>query len=196
MALADTLSTTGVKTFGASMPVVAPSWTAGTPTVSADGMSLTLGSGTWLAPCHGFTRTPAQVAERSGVFLRDATGASVASGASVVSTLPQQYLRLARLYALLLEDATGARPGRAAGQPARPVPAHLVVSDGGVTTGGIDPGDTLAGGGLSFHDVLGQPIDALAVASAFLAFMTAHQPAAGPGRLRPLRHRAHRCRRC
>lgn len=176
MALADTLSTTGVKAFGASMPVVAPSWTAGTPAVSADGMALTLGSGTWLAPCHGFARTPAQVAERSGVFLRDATGAAVGSGASVVSLLPQQYLRLARLYALLLEDATGARPGRAEGQPARPVPAHLVVSAGGVTTGGIDPGDTLAGGALSFHDALGQPIDPLAVASAFLAFMTVHNP--------------------
>jgi|JI10StandDraft_1071094.scaffolds.fasta_scaffold01636_3 hypothetical protein len=176
MALVDTLSTTGVRTFGASMPVVAPSWTAGTPTVAADGLSLTLSSGTWLAPCHGFTRTPAQVAERSGVFLRDGAGAAVATGASVISLLPQQLLRLARLYALLLEDATGARPGRAAGQPARPVPAHVVVSDGGVTTGGIDPGDTLAGGRLSFHDALGQPIDALAVASAFLAFMTAHEP--------------------
>ena len=176
MGLADTLSTNGVRAFGASMPVVAPSWTAGTPAVSADGMSLTLGSGTWLAPCHGFTRTPAQVAERSGVFLRDATGAAVATGASVVSLLPQQYLRLARLYALLLESVTGARPGRAAGQPARPVPAHLVVSAGGVTTGGIDPGDTLAGGALSFHDAVGQPIDPLAVASALLAFMTAHNP--------------------
>ena len=50
------------------------------------------------------------------------------------------------------------------------------MSDGGVTTGGIDPGDTLAGGSLSFHDALGQPIDPLAVASAFLAFMTAHNP--------------------
>ncbi len=176
MALVDRLSTTGVKTFGASMPVVAPSWTAGTAAVAADGLSLTLSSGTWLAPCHGFTRTPAQVAERSGVFLRDGSGAAVAAGASVISLLPQQLLRLARLYALLLEDATGARPGRAAGRPARPVPAHLVVSDGGVTTGGIDPGDPLAGGQLSFHDALGQPIDALAVASAFLAFMTAHQP--------------------
>lgn len=176
MALVDTLSTKGVKTFGPSIPVLASSWTSDTPSLGADGLSLRLTSGAWLAPCHGYTRTPAQVAERSGVFLRDGAGAAVPSAASVVSLLPQQLLRLARLYALLLEDATGAAPGRAAGQPTRPVPAHVVVSDGGVTTGGIDPGDTLTGGSLSFHDALGQPIDALAVASAFLAFMTAHNP--------------------
>jgi hypothetical protein len=176
MALVDTLSTTGVRAFGASMPVLAPSWTADSPTVGADGLSLSLTSGSWLAPCHGFTRTPTQVAERSGVLLRDGAGTAVPTGASVISLLPQQLLRLARLYALLLEDASGARPGRAAGRSTRPVPAHLVVSDGGVSTGGVDPGDALAGGRLSFHDALGQPIDALAVASAFLAFMTAHQP--------------------
>ena len=176
MALTDTLSTTGVRSFGSSMPVVSPSWTSGTPTVAADGLSLTLASGAWLAPCHGFVRSPAQVAERSGVFLRTAGGSAVATGASVVSLHPQQYLRLARLYALLLEDATGAGPGRAAGQPARPVPAHLVLDAGGVTAGGIGPGDTMVGGSLSFHDAWGQPIDALAVASAFLTFMTAHNP--------------------
>ena len=146
MALVDRLSTSGVESFGPGMPVAASSWTVGTPTLGTDGLSLHLTSGAWLAPCHGYTRTPAQVADRSGVFLRDGGGAAVPSGASVVSLLPQQFLRFARLYALLLEDATGARPGRAAGQPARPVPAHVVVSDGGVTTGGIDPGDTLAGG--------------------------------------------------
>jgi hypothetical protein len=175
MALADTLTNTGVALFGGTMPVVAPSWASGTPTVAADGLSLTLSVGSWLAPCHGYARTPAQVADRSGVFLRDATGGAVAAAASVVSLHPQQYLRLARLYALLLEDATGARPGRALGQPARPVPMHMVLAEGGVS-GAIDAGDTLVSGTLSFHDNLGQPIDALAVASAFLAIMTAHQP--------------------
>jgi hypothetical protein len=176
MALVDTLTTTGISLLGGTMPVLAPSWTSGTPTVGADGLSLSLSSGTWLAPCHGHVRTLGQVADRSGVFLRDGTGAAVASGASVISLHPQQYLRLARLYAMVLEDETGARPGRAAGQPARPVPAHLVLGTGGVTAGGIDPGDTLVGGTLSVHDSLGQPIDPVAVASAFLAFMTAHHP--------------------
>lgn len=176
MALTDTLTTTGVQLFGGTMPVVAPSWTSGTPTVSADGLSLTLSSGNWLAPCHGYIRTPAQVAERSGVFLRDATGAAVAAASSVLSLHPQQYLRLARLYALLLEDATGARPGRALGQPARPVPSHVVLASGGVTDQGIDAGDALVGGTLSFHDNLGQPIDALAVAAAFVEIMTVHNP--------------------
>jgi len=171
----DTLSTVGIEAFGSSMPVLAPAWTTATPT--ADGMALTLSGGdTWLSPLAGHRRTPAQVAERSGVLLRVGTGAKVPDAASVVSLYPQQYLRLARLYALLLEDGTAAnvRPERALGLPARPVPAHVVLADGGVTDADIDPGDTLVGGTLSFHDHLGQPIDALAVASEFLAILTAH----------------------
>ena len=122
MALADTLQTTGVSLFGGTMPVVAKSWTSSTPTVASDGLSLT-SAGAWTAPCHGFVRPADQVAQLAGVFLRDATGAAVSSSASVISLHPQQYLRLARLYATVLEDAAGARPGRALGQrPARSRP--------------------------------------------------------------------------
>ena len=175
MSALDTLSTLGVEAFGSSMPVLAPTWTTAMPT--ADGMALTLSGGdTWLSPLAAYRRTPAEVAERSGVLLRVGTGAKVPDAASVLSLYPQQYLRLARLYALLLEDAAAAnvRPERAVGLPARPVPAHIVLGDGGVTDAGIDAGDTLVAGTLSFHDHLGQPIDALAVASAFLAILTAH----------------------
>ena len=175
MALADTLQTTGVSLFGGTMPVVAKSWTSSTPTVASDGLSLT-SVGAWTAPCHGFVRPADQVAQLAGVFLRDATGAAVSSSASVISLHPQQYLRLARLYATVLEDAAGARPGRALGQPARPIPAHIVLAAGGLTDGAVDAGDTLVGGAMSFHDTTGQPIDAAAVASAFLAIMKAQQP--------------------
>jgi hypothetical protein len=176
MALVDTLTSTGISLFGGTMPVVAQSWTGGTPTVAPDGLSLTLSGDDWLAPCHGYVRTATQVAHRSGVFLRGASGAAIAGTASVISLHPQQYLRLARLYALVLEEAVGARPGRALGRPARPVPAHIVLAAGGLTDGAADPGDTLVSGTMSFHDNQGHPIDALAVASAFLAIMTAQNP--------------------
>jgi hypothetical protein len=128
MALVDTLTNTGVSLFGSTMPVVAKSWTSGTPTVTSDGVSLTLSGDNWLAPCHGYVRTATQVGQRSGVFLRDASGAAIAGTASVITLHPQQYLRLARLYALVLEDASGPRPGRALGQPARPVPGLTLAT--------------------------------------------------------------------
>lgn len=174
MALTDTLSGVGIRVFGGSMPVVAPSWTAGTPTV--DGLSLMLTGDNWLSPLAAHVRTHAQLAERAGVLLRHGDGSPVPTSASVLSLYPQQYLRLSRLYALVLEDPATASPGRALGLPARPVPAHIVLESGGVATGAVDPGDTLVSGRLSFHDQFGQPIDAVAVAAALVAFMTADQP--------------------
>ena len=51
-----------------------------------------------------------------------------------------------------------------------------MLAAGGLTDGAVDAGDTLVGGAMSFHDTTGQPIDAAAVASAFLAIMKAQQP--------------------
>lgn len=174
MALSDTLDTLGVRVFGSSVPVLAPSWSATTPTAERE--DLALRSTAWLAPLAGHVRTAAEVAERSGVFLRRPDGTAVPATASVVSLFPNQYLRLARLYALVLEDATGARPERGRGLAARPVPAHLVLESGGLAPGAVDPGDALGGGLLSIHDRDGQPIDVVAVAAAFLALQRAHHP--------------------
>ena len=146
MALTDTLAAAGAAALGGSMPLLAPSWLSGaTPTVNADGLTLASGGSAWLAPLAGYTRTAAQAASRSGVFLRRPDGSQVPSNASVLSLYPQQYLRLARLYALILEG-TG-RSEAARGQSARPVPAHLVLP-AGVAEGGVDPGDTLIAGTL------------------------------------------------
>ena len=177
MSLVETLNTVGIRAFGSAMPVLAPAWASTTPTEADGGLALALAGGTWSAPLAGFVQTPAQLAERAGVRLRTGDGSGVPDGASVVSLYPQQSLRLARLYALLLEDATSPRPGRAQGLPARPVPAHVVLAAGGVSPGGVDPGDDLGvAGQLSFHDQLGQPIDPLAVAAAFLVLMRGHPP--------------------
>ncbi|MBO3752418.1 hypothetical protein J5X84_40715 [Streptosporangiaceae bacterium NEAU-GS5] len=173
MALSDTLAALGIGAFGSSMPVLAPSWTdsaaiASDVTAEHGGLALST-SDAWSAPIGGQVRTAAEAAERIGLLLRDASGTPISSTASVISLLPQQYLRLARLYALVFEDAAPARP-------ARPVPAHVVLSSGGVTDGALRPGDPLPGGLLSFHDQAGQPIDAVAVAAAFLALQRTHPP--------------------
>jgi hypothetical protein len=168
MALTDTLSTVGIGVFGSSMPVLAPAWAAGTPALGQDGMSLALSGGSWISPLAGFVNTAAQVAERAGVMLRGSRGEAVPSAASVLTLFPQQYLRLAKLYAVVLEGSTAT--------PVRPVPAHVVLGTGGLSEGAVDPGDPLVDGSLSFHDQWGQPIDPLAVASVLLALMNAHQP--------------------
>ncbi|WP_406356310.1 hypothetical protein [Streptomyces sp. NBC_00658] len=175
MTLPETLSAAGIGVFGSAMPILASSWSTSAVTSERDGLALSV-PGTWSAPLAGHIRTAEEAASRGGVFLRRPDGTAVPSSASVVSLYPQQYLRLARLYALLFEDAAGARPGRALGLPARPVPAHLVLENGGVPPGAADPGDPLVGGVLSFHDSHGQPLDAVAVAAAFLALQRAHQP--------------------
>jgi hypothetical protein len=177
MTLVDTLSTAGIRAFGDSMPLLAPEWSAATPTEERDGLALSLAGGTWRSPLATFVRTPAELAERAGIRLVRPDGTGVPAGATVLSLYPVQYLRLARLLALVLEDPATARPGRDQGLPARPTPAHVVLEDGGGETGGLDPGDDVGVGGLlSFHDHLGQPIDAVAVASVFLTLMQAHQP--------------------
>lgn len=169
MALTDTLSTVGIGVFGSAMPVLAPTWTSTMPTLGQDEMSLILSGGTWSSPLAAFVRTHAQVAERDGVMLRGSRGEAVPSGASVLSLFPEQYLRLAKLYAVVIEGSTA--------MPVRPVPAHVVFGTGGLSEGAVAPGDdTLIAGSMSFHDQWGQPIDPLAVASAFLALMNAHQP--------------------
>jgi hypothetical protein len=177
MTLVDTLSTAGIRAFGDSMPLLAPEWAATTPTEERDGLALALAGGTWRSPLAAFVRTPAELAERAGIRLVRPDGTDIPTGATVLSLYPVQYLRLARLLALVLEDPATARPGRDQGLAARPTPAHLVLEDGGGATGGLDPGDDVGVGGLlSVHDHLGQPIDALAVAAWFLALMQAHQP--------------------
>ena len=86
MAVTDTLSTIGAGAFGSSMPLLAPTWTTGQPTADADGMTLTLAAGAWQSPLAGYVRTPAQVAERSGVFLRRSNGGGVPAAARLVAT--------------------------------------------------------------------------------------------------------------
>src|SRR5690606_15058086 len=106
-------------------PTLSPAWTTGaTPTVDAAAMALTLASGAWKAPLAGLCRVVTDGALADTLIGAD--GSIVQGPAIVLTLLPPTYLRLARLYAQLLEDADGARPERAQGLPFRPVPKYFV----------------------------------------------------------------------
>lgn len=176
---ADTLTHVGIAAFGGTLPVLNPAWTSGaTPTVDEAAMSLSpVGSDTWLAPLAGSV----VVAPSSGSLpftLLSATGAPLSgTGCLVLQPHPGAALRLGRLYAQVLEVAAGARPERDLGLPFRPVPRYFRYGAASGTGGNVNPGDDLGvGGPLTIHDAQGHPLDPLAVAAAFTAFMTAHPP--------------------
>jgi hypothetical protein len=175
---ADTVTAVGIAAWGGSMPVLSPTWTDGSalPGFSDASMTLTLGSGSWRAPLAATVMVPG--AGGLPLTLLGPDGLALASTGSLVLALhPQAYLRLARLYATVLEDAAGARPQRALGLPFRPMPRWIRYAATGAHGGNVNPGDTLGtAGSCSFHDAAGMPIDPLAVASAFTALMAAHHP--------------------
>lgn len=178
MSFADTVSQVGIAAFGSAMPVFNPAWTSGaTPTVDEFAMSLSpSGASTWLAPLAGTVLVPG-TAGNLPLTLLSAAGAPLSGAACLVLQLdPEAALRLGRLYAQVFEDATGARPERAAGLPFRPVPRFFRYAAAGTTGGNVGPGDDLGvAGTMTIHDAQGMPIDPLAVAAAFTALMQAHQ---------------------
>jgi hypothetical protein len=175
--LTDALSTVGIRAFGVAMPVLAKRWSDGTmPTVGAGEMSIELASGSWVCPVAGTLRRLNSA--DTGVSLIRADGSFATGPGSLLTLLPQVELRLARLYAQVLEDATSARPGRSEGRPARPVPRYfLYTGTPGSDSGHLNPDEPVGqSGALTIHDADGMPIDPLAVAAAFQAFMVAHEP--------------------
>ena len=173
MPVVDAIQTIGVAGFGLALPIMAPRWTSGPdPSVSADALGLTLASGTWLAPLAGQLRL-ITAAEQWPVTLVNADGIIVSATGTLLSLFPQSRVRLERLYARVLE----ARPAPS-GLAVRPVPAHFWW-DGQTTIGpgSANPGADLGiAGTVRIYDARGNPIDPVAVADAFLAIMTAHQP--------------------
>lgn len=118
----------------------------------------------WVAPAAGiFSKTFA-----NRLCLGD--GAEIEKDSAwVIKLQPQVYVRLSRLYGKVLENkATNTD------QPLRPVPMYFAYhntsdADPEPIGGNLNPGDDLSitGGKMSVHDDAGQPIDPLAVASAF-----------------------------
>lgn len=167
----------GVAAFGWSLPTLAPQWSTALPTADEQNLALTLAGGTWSAPLAGTLRVIGS--GDIGETLIGAAGAVPQGPGLLLSVLPAAYLRLCRLYASLLEDATGARPERALGLPFRPVPKYFLYRaavPGAAISGHVAPGDTLdIAGELTIYGADGLVIDPLAVASAFTIFMHLHE---------------------
>lgn len=174
--LTQTLQTVGINAFGLAMPVLSPSWTDGTmPTVNDNAMSLSLSGGSWLAPLAG-TVTRCDSAVPNATLVK-ADGSILAGPGFLLSLLPQEYLRLKRLYAAIIESGS---TGSTTGRPVRPVPRYfffLGTPSGSGGGGAIEvQGSIGLNGDLTIYDADGMIIDPLAVAAAFTLFMDRHNP--------------------
>jgi hypothetical protein len=160
------ISNVGFNLLGMAAPLLSIRWTAGAdPTLGAATMSLS-SSAEWAAPCPGVLTV-----NGGGDRILMPNGQPLATAASVFRIHPQVHLRLARLYASFIE-------GRTDGVPVRPVPLYFVYSAtsniGAPESGASTPGDGLKlSGTLTIHDRHGLPIDPIAVACVFDAFLTA-----------------------
>lgn len=162
-----------ISLLGIANPQISLTWQDGSnlPTENAGSpmrlMSNTDG-GEWFAPAAGLLNQA--FAKRLAM-----PDGSVPAGTPWVFALhPQVYLRLARMYGRILEGRTTQTD-----RVQRPVPKYFAFHDtsnigSGPTAGPVAPRARLqiAGGSLSVHDDAGQPIDALAVVSAFSALAT------------------------
>ena len=174
---AEVLSAAGISAFGLSMPTLSPVWTDGTlPGEDAATMKLTLSSGSWVSPAASVV-TVSRNAELP-VTLIDPTGVPVQGPGVLITLFDRVRLRLARLYAQLLEDPATARPEAAEGLPFRPVPAYFFIAGAppsGLKGGKVKPGEDLGvAGDFTVYDDDGMPIDPIAVAAIFTEFMLVH----------------------
>jgi hypothetical protein len=132
-------------------------------------MRLTGSVGEWHAPAAGLLNQ----AFASRLTMPD--GSTPSGQPWVLCLHPQVWLRLSRLYGVVLEARTAQTD-----RPQRPVPRYFAYHGTsnigeGPKGGAIAPGGRLelTGGNISVHDDAGRPIDAAATVSAFVAVMTA-----------------------
>ncbi len=165
-----------IQLLGVANPQLSSHWSNGAPqNLTSDGTyGLTCAAAdNFVAPFNGYL---SRGAELERIVMPG--GGTVPDKSFLIKADPQVYLRMTRLYATIIE-------GKQAHThlPERPVPCYFVYTnltekpngDGAGT--GPKEGLVLAGadlvcsGKLSIHDQYGYPIDPLAVAAAFDAFM-------------------------
>ena len=160
-----------IKLLGIANPQLSLTWQDGGPPTEDAVQPMRLvnaAAGEWMAPAGGLFSQ--QFASR--LIMPDGT---VPAGQPWVLFLhPQVWLRLSRLYGVVLEGKTIETD-----RTVRPVPRYFAFHGtsnigSGPTAGTVSAGDrlALAGGNLTVHDDAGRPIDAAATASALVALMT------------------------
>jgi phosphatidylserine/phosphatidylglycerophosphate/cardiolipin synthase-like enzyme len=178
------LQSLGVQAFGIAMPQLAQDWVpsgGGTPSYTANDatMALTVQSVNWAAPCTAalLVVNPTK-GQPMPVTLINADG-SVQTTGVLLTLFEAAWLRLARLYAEVLETASTTRPQQANGLPFRQVPRYFFYPNqtNSQTQGMVDAQANLGFNSceLRIYDNDGLPIDPVAVMSAFNALMKQYQ---------------------
>ena len=177
------LQSLGVQAFGIAMPQLAQDWVpsgGGTPSYTANDatMALTVQSVNWAAPCTAalLVVNPTK-GQPMPVTLINADG-SVQTTGVLLTLFEAAWLRLARLYAEVLETASTTRPEQANGLPFRQVPRYFFYpgQTNSQTQGLADAQADLGfAGELRIYDNDGLPIDPVAVMSAFNVLMMRFQ---------------------
>ncbi len=158
-----------ISVLGIANPQLSLTWQDGGDPGEAPGEPLVLKSnsanGEWLAPAACL------VSKTFLPHLCMGDGTPPPDTSRALRIQPQAYARLVRLYSRVLEGKTADT-----GKPQRPVPMYFAYHGttdaiSGASSGNVDPGNRLGitGGTCTIHDEAGQPLDPLAVASAFTA---------------------------
>ncbi len=165
-----------IQLLGVANPQLSSHWSNGAPqNLTSDGAyGLTCAAAdNFVAPFSGYL---SRGAELERIVMPG--GGAAPDKSFLIKADPQVYLRIARLYAAVIEGKNTHTH-----LPERPVPCYFVYinltekANGNAGEKGPKEGLVLAGddlvcsGGLSIHDQYGYPIDPLAVAAAFDAFM-------------------------
>jgi len=171
-ALESLFTNLGLKSLGIASPAISAQWCAAGVVLSANAgnpfvLENTAQAPAWMAPMAGFLFS-GDGAERL-VAADGSFPAAAAKPPAVFRLSPQTYLRLARLFALFIDNPSSA--------PVRPVPYFFVYSNAVIPatdpSGDYDPDTSLKvqGGQLTLHDQNGLPIDPVFVAAAFNALL-------------------------
>lgn len=170
----NTLSNTGLNAFGLGMPTLSPRWTSGAlPTLDENNLALT-SSANWVSPLTVKVDPVGGSNPSIEATLIRANGSVIADAGFLLTLYPQAYLRLRRLFSVVIEG----RSPTASLVNVRPVPRYFFIAgSSSATVGHADSGDDLGlSGTLTIHDADGMPIDPLFVASVFRVLMDAHHP--------------------
>ena len=175
----NALETTAIQAFGIAMPQLAKDWsTGGSPSFTANDatMALTVGGANCAAPCAAaLLVVDSTKGQPMPVTLFNADGSVQTSSGVLLTVFESAWLRLARLYAEVLEASSTTRPEQSNGLPFRQVPRYFFYpgQTNTVTQGMTDPQADLGfSGDLRIYDNDGLPIDPVGAMAAFNALMT------------------------
>lgn len=181
----ENLKRNGIEGFGFTMPVISQKW-CNVASNSVTGLSyepatlsLSLTGSNWLAPIGGIINVVDTTANKIKVSLQKADGSMLNENGLLIRLVPQQILRMKRIFRNLFEDASTHNTRFEEGLSLRQVPAFIFIAPTGGTSGATQgliraKDDIGFGGRLQFFDEQGYVIHPLFVASACKVMLAQH----------------------